>query len=131
MPAQSILGNETTAAERLRLLEQLEELDRKDELALQEREALIGKLIVAAIKNARLSTEDFASFMGPLITKKSDAKKLGLEVGSRASSTSAPDDASPEPSILGTSGSEVTDDTTKTPVSSDTLHTAAATDRAY
>ncbi len=88
MARESLLGNTSTAAERQRLLEQLKKLDEKDEQALQEREALIGKIVVAALKEDRLSQEDFSGFITPLITKRAEAKKLGLGSRSKAASQS-------------------------------------------
>ncbi len=99
MARESLLGNTSTAVERQRLLEQLKKLDEKDEQALQEREALIGKIVVAALKEDRLSQEDFSGFITPLITKQAEAKKLGLGSRSKAAnqpSNSAPSDAEDE-----------------------------------
>ena len=88
MARESLLSNTSTAAERQRLLEQLKKLDEKDEQALREREALIGKIVVAALKEDRLSQEDFSGFITPLITKRAEAKKLGLGSGSKTASPS-------------------------------------------
>lgn len=85
MAGQPLLGNSTITSERQRLLEQLKKLDEKDEQTLQEREALIGKVVVTALKSNKLAHEDFAAFIAPLVTKKSDAKKLGLGFSSQAS----------------------------------------------
>ncbi len=78
MTEQPLLGNSPTASERQRLLEQLKRLDEKDEQTLQERESLIGKIVVAGLKSQKLSHNDFVAFISPLVTKKSDAKKLGF-----------------------------------------------------
>ena len=99
MERQPLLGNTATTAERQRLLEQLKKLDEKDELELQERGALIGKIVVTALKNKKLSHEDFSAFITPLITRKSEAKKLGLESGSQAASPSELPDVADEPDV--------------------------------
>ncbi len=78
MTEQPLLGNSRTTSERQRLLEQLKRLDEKDEQTLQEHESLIGKIVVTSLKNNKLSHEDFTTFLAPLVTKKADAKKLGL-----------------------------------------------------
>ncbi len=88
MARESLLSNPSTAAERQRLLEQIKKLDEKDDQALREREALIGKTVVAALKEDRLSQEDFSGFITPLITRRAEAKKLGLNSRSKATSPS-------------------------------------------
>ncbi len=108
MTDQPLLGNSPTASERQRLLEQLKRLDEKDEQTLQERESLIGKIVVAGLKSQKLSHNDFVAFVSPLVTKKSDAKKLGFapsfqvtDAGSsaRSNTTSEDDDAQFESKI--------------------------------
>lgn len=99
MTDQPLLGNSPTASERQRLLEQLKRLDEKDEQTLQERESLIGKIVVAGLKSQKLSHDDFVAFVSPLVTKKSDAKKLGFtpsfqatDAASSARSNTTPED---------------------------------------
>ncbi len=94
MAGLSLLANTSTTAERQRLLEQLKKLEEKDEQALQEREALTGKIVIAALKNEKLSNEDFGAFIAPLITKKPEAKKLGPDSDSQAANLDDSSDAS-------------------------------------
>ena len=118
MAMQPLLGNTATTAERQRLLEQLKKLDEKDELELQEREALIGKIVVSALKNNKLSHEGFSTFITPLITRKSEAKKLGLEPDSQATSQSVSSDASTLSDVAIGSESELEDEAEVLPVAS-------------
>ena len=118
MARQPLLGNTATTAERQRLLEQLKKLDEKDELELQEREALIGKIVVSALKNNKLSYEGFSTFITPLITRKSEAKKLGLEPDSQATSQSVSSDASTLSDVAIGSESELEDEAEVLPVAS-------------
>lgn len=89
MTEQPLLGNSPTASERQRLLEQLKRLDEKDQQTLQERESLIGKIVVTGLKNQKLSHDDFVAFISPLVTKKADAKKLGLSPSSQATDSNS------------------------------------------
>ena len=118
MARQPLLGNTATTAERQRLLEQLKKLDEKDELELQEREALIGKIVVSALKNNKLSHEDFSTFITSLITRKSEAKKLGLEPDSQATSQSVSSDALTLSDVAIGSESELEDEAEVLPVAS-------------
>ena len=115
MSDQPLLGNASTTTERQRLLEQLKKLDQKDEQALQEREALIGKIIVAALKSGKLSGEDFSAFLTPLVTKKSEAKKLGLNANSEGVSLTGSLDISPSSASEDEGETELEDDTEATP----------------
>ena len=110
MATQPLLGNASTTTERQRLLEQLKKLDQKDEQALQEREALIGKVIVAALKSGKLSGEDFSTFITPLVTKKSEAKKLGLSANSNGATPTESLDISPSSDAQDEDDTELEDD---------------------
>ena len=87
-PLEGTFDEKTKRNEIDRMLKEIE--SQKHDLA-EEQQAVIGKVIFRALGKGLVTHEDFVEFISPLVTRKSDAKKLGI-VYKRISEQTADDD---------------------------------------
>lgn len=81
---------QTSAAEKRKELEtRIAELEQEELKEWEVREQTIGKIFGDALRSGKLSVEDFVETISALISRKSDWKKLGLELVDESQNPSA------------------------------------------